>query len=35
MPVDFAPDTALEFEKLVDTTYVPVCSPRLLENTGR
>ena len=34
MPVDFAPDTALESEKLVDTTYVPVCSPRLLEQHG-
>jgi LysR family transcriptional regulator, glycine cleavage system transcriptional activator len=34
MPVDPAPDTALEFEKLVDMTYVPVCSPRLLEQHG-
>lgn len=34
MPVDPAPDSALEFEKLVDITYIPVCSPRLLERFG-
>jgi len=34
MPVDPAPDTALEFEKLVDISYVPVCSPRLRETYG-
>ncbi|MEJ2624674.1 MAG: transcriptional regulator GcvA [Pseudolabrys sp.] len=34
MQVDQAPDTALESEKLVDITYVPVCSPRLLEQHG-
>ncbi len=34
MPVDPAPDPMLESEKLVDLTYVPVCSPRLLEKFG-
>jgi LysR family glycine cleavage system transcriptional activator len=34
MPVDPAPDPALEFEKLVDITYIPVCSPRLLDKFG-
>lgn len=34
MPVDPLPDAALEIEKLVDITYVPVCSPRLLEKDG-
>lgn len=34
MPVDPAPDNALEKEKLVDITYIPVCSPRLLEKHG-
>ena len=34
MPADPPPDSALEFEKLVDVTYVPVCSPRLLEKYG-
>jgi LysR family glycine cleavage system transcriptional activator len=34
MPIDPAPDPTLEFEKLVDITYVPVCSPRLLEKYG-
>ena len=34
MPIDAPPDSALAFEKLVDVTYVPVCSPRLLEKYG-
>jgi LysR family glycine cleavage system transcriptional activator len=34
MPVDPPPDPALEIEKLVDLTYIPVCSPRLLEKHG-
>ena len=34
MPVDPPPDPALAFEKLTDITYVPVCSPRLLEKYG-
>jgi len=31
MPVDAAPDSGLAFEKLVDITYIPVCSLGLLE----
>lgn len=34
MPVDPSPDPALEGEKLVDITYIPVCNPRLLEQHG-
>lgn len=34
MPVEPPPDSSLEIEKLVDATYVPVCSPRLLEKYG-
>src|SRR5581483_5572598 len=34
MPVDVGPDPGLEMEKLVDVTYVPVCSPRLIETHG-
>lgn len=34
MPVDPLPDSALEFEKLVDITYIPVCSPRLIDKFG-
>lgn len=34
MPVDPAPDSALEIETLVDVTYIPVCSPRLVEKHG-
>jgi len=34
MPVDAPPDSALEAEKLLDITYIPVCSPRLLEAHG-
>jgi LysR family transcriptional regulator, glycine cleavage system transcriptional activator len=34
MPVDAASDPALEFETLLDITYIPVCSPRLLEKHG-
>src|SRR6185312_6652371 len=35
MPVDPAPDPALAIETLVDVTYIPVCSPRLLAQFGR
>ncbi len=31
MPIDPPPEAGLEMEKLVDITYIPVCSPRLLE----
>ena len=34
MPLNPGPDTALESEKLVDIAYIPVCSPRLLEQHG-
>jgi LysR family glycine cleavage system transcriptional activator len=34
MPVDPAPDSTLEIETLVDVTYIPVCSPRLIEKHG-
>ena len=34
MPVDVAPDSALESESLLDITYIPVCNPRLLEKHG-
>ena len=34
MPVDPVPDPALESEKLVDITYIPVCNPRLLDKFG-
>ena len=34
MPVDPAPDSTLEFEKLLDLAYIPVCTPRLLEKYG-
>ncbi|MBV8790496.1 MAG: LysR family transcriptional regulator, partial [Pseudolabrys sp.] len=34
MPVDPPADPTLEFQKLVDTTYIPVCSPRLIEKHG-
>jgi LysR family glycine cleavage system transcriptional activator len=34
MPVDAVPDSGLEMEKLVDVTYIPVCSPRLIEKHG-
>ncbi|HEY5379337.1 MAG TPA: LysR substrate-binding domain-containing protein, partial [Pseudolabrys sp.] len=34
LPVDPAADSALEFDKLVDITYIPVCNPRLLEKHG-
>jgi LysR family glycine cleavage system transcriptional activator len=34
LPVAPALDGALEIEKLVDITYIPVCSPRLLEKYG-
>jgi LysR family transcriptional regulator, glycine cleavage system transcriptional activator len=34
MPADPTPDSALEVEKLVDVTYIPVCSPRLIEKHG-
>ena len=34
MPLDPAPDPVLESEKLLDLTYIPVCTPRLLEKYG-
>ena len=34
MPVSPVADPALEIEKLVDVTYIPVCNPRLLEKSG-
>ncbi len=34
LPSGFAPDPALVIEKLIDLTYVPVCSPRLIERHG-
>lgn len=34
MPSDPADDPALEFEKLADISFVPVCSPRLIEKHG-
>lgn len=34
MPVDPAPDPALAIETLVDVTYIPVCSARLIEKYG-
>ena len=35
MPVDAAPaETSLQFEKLADISYIPVCSPQLLEKHG-
>jgi LysR family glycine cleavage system transcriptional activator len=34
MPDDPAPDPALELEKLVSLSLVPVCSPKLIESGG-
>jgi LysR family glycine cleavage system transcriptional activator len=34
MPVDSLSDPLLEMEPLVDVSYIPVCSPRLLEAHG-
>jgi len=34
MPVDPEPDPSLEIETLADVTYIPVCSPRLIEKHG-
>jgi LysR family glycine cleavage system transcriptional activator len=34
MPIDPAPDPSLESEKLLDLTYIPVCTPRLLDKFG-
>jgi LysR family glycine cleavage system transcriptional activator len=34
MPLDPAPDPSLEFEKMTDLTYIPVCTPRVLEKFG-
>jgi LysR family glycine cleavage system transcriptional activator len=34
MPAEPARDSTLAFEKLVDLTYVPVCTPRLLQRHG-
>jgi LysR family glycine cleavage system transcriptional activator len=34
MPLDPAPEPTLEFEKMTDLTYIPVCTPRVLEKFG-
>ena len=34
MPLDPPRDSSLEFEKLVDLTYIPVCTPRMLRQHG-
>jgi LysR family transcriptional regulator, glycine cleavage system transcriptional activator len=34
MPLNPEPDPALESEKLLDLSYIPVCTPRLLEKHG-
>jgi LysR family glycine cleavage system transcriptional activator len=34
MPLDPAPAPSLEFEKMTDLTYIPVCTPRVLEKFG-
>jgi LysR family glycine cleavage system transcriptional activator len=34
MPLDPAPEPALVFEKLTDLTYIPVCTPRVVETYG-
>ena len=34
MPLDPPPEPALEFEKMTDLTYIPVCTPRVLERYG-
>jgi LysR family transcriptional regulator, glycine cleavage system transcriptional activator len=34
MPDDPAPDPALEMEKLVTLSLIPVCSPKLIDNRG-
>lgn len=34
MPLNLPRDSALEFEKLTDLTYIPVCTPRVLEKFG-
>ena len=34
MPLDPAPDSALDSEKLVDLTYIPVCTPHVLAKYG-
>jgi LysR family transcriptional regulator, glycine cleavage system transcriptional activator len=34
MPIDAVSDSSLEVEKLVDVTYIPVCSPLLIERHG-
>jgi LysR family glycine cleavage system transcriptional activator len=34
MPIDAIPDAGLEMEKLVNVTYIPVCSPRLIDAHG-
>src|SRR6185437_12346150 len=34
MPIAPAPDPALAIEKLVDLTYIPVCTPAVLEKHG-
>jgi LysR family glycine cleavage system transcriptional activator len=34
MPLDPPPEPALEFEKMTDLTYIPVCTPRVIEKYG-
>jgi LysR family glycine cleavage system transcriptional activator len=34
MPLDPTPEPALQFEKMTDLVYIPVCTPRLLEKFG-
>lgn len=34
LPVDHAPDPGLLAEKLIDLSFIPVCSPRLLQQVG-
>jgi LysR family glycine cleavage system transcriptional activator len=34
MPSDAKPDSSLEFEKLIDMSVVPLCSPKLVETYG-
>jgi LysR family glycine cleavage system transcriptional activator len=34
MPLNPPPEPALEFQKMTDLTYIPVCTPRVLERHG-
>jgi LysR family glycine cleavage system transcriptional activator len=34
MPLHPVPEPALEFQKMTDLTYIPVCTPRVLEKYG-